>query len=116
VPVYEYEPLDHDCLMCEGRVDVIQGIREEALKYCPWCGLGVKRVVSRATIKLSETVQDDKAGKKGFTTFKRAEKGVWEKVSGAGPDVLAGTKEQIAQVEAEKKPPKKVIDLDKDPS
>ena len=100
--------------MCDGRIDVIQGVNEEPLVYCPWCGLDVKRVVSRATFKLSGAVPDDKAGKKGFTTFRRAEKGVWEKVGGEGPDVLAGTKEQIAEVEAEKAPPKKVIDLDKD--
>ena len=116
VPVYEYEPTNHDCLMCEGRVDVIQGINEEPLVYCPWCGLDVKRVISRATIKIAGEQQLDKTGKKGFTTFKRAEKGVWEKVDGEGPDVLVGTKEDVAAVEAEKKAPAKVLDLDKEPS
>ncbi len=100
--------------MCEGRVDVIQSIHEEALKYCPWCGLDVRRIVSRATIKLSSSVPDDKAGRKGFTTFRRAEKGVWEKVGGEGPEILAGSKEDIEAVEAEKAPAKKVIDLDAD--
>ena len=110
-PSHEYEPLNHDCLMCEGRVDVIQGIQEAPLQYCPWCGLDVeKRVVSRASIKLSETVETDKAGKRGFTTFKRAERGVWEKVSGVGPDMVSGSKEDIAAVEAEKRAStKKVI-------
>jgi hypothetical protein len=53
-----------------------------------------------------------KASKAGFTTFKRAEKGVWEKVGGEGPDALIGSKEDIEAVEAEKAPPRKVIDLD----
>lgn len=114
MPVYEYEPDDRDCLMCDGRVDVIQGINEEPLKYCPWCGLEVKRVVSKVTFKMAGAAPDDKASRKGFTTFRRAEKGVWEKVSGEGPDVLAGTKEDVAAVEEEKKPTKTVIDLDKD--
>jgi len=114
VPVYEYEPDDRDCLMCEGRVAVIQGIKEDPLKYCPWCGLDVKRVISRATFKLAGSTPDDKASRKGFTTFRRAEKGIWEKVSGEGPDVMSGTKEDIEAVDAEKAPKKPVIDLDKD--
>ena len=112
MPVYEYEPKNHDCLMCEGRVDVIQGVNEEPLAYCPWCGLDVKRVISRATIKVGEAPSDDKAGRKGFTTFRRAEKGVWEKIGGEGPEILAGTKEDMDAVEAEKAQPKKVIDFD----
>lgn len=116
MPVYEYEPVDRDCLMCNGRVDVIQGVNEEPLKYCPSCGLDVKRVISRVTFKMQGAAPDDKASKKGFTTFKRAEKGVWEKVAGDGPDVLAGTKEDIAAVEAEAKAPSKVFNLDEDVS
>jgi putative FmdB family regulatory protein len=116
VPVYEYEPDDRDCLMCEGRVDVIQGINEEPLKYCPWCGLEVRRVISRVTFKLAGTPAQDAASKKGFTTFRRAEKGIWEKVAGEGPDFMAGSKEDVAAVEAEKVAAKKVVDLDKEVS
>lgn len=112
MPVYEYEPMDHDCLMCEGRIEVIQGVNEEALKYCPHCGMDVKRIVSRARFKVAgDLPQMDKAGQKGFTKYKRAEKGVWERVDGVGPDVIAGSKEDIAAVEAEKKP-KKIVELD----
>jgi len=111
MPVYEYEPEDRECLMCDGRVDVIQSINEEPLKYCPHCGMDVRRVISRATFKVTgQAAPMDKAGRKGFTTFKRAEKGVWERVDGVGPDVIMGTKEDIAAVEAEKKKPK-VVDL-----
>lgn len=98
--------------MCEGRVDVIQSVKDDALKYCPWCGLDVKRVVSRATFKVAGTTPDDKASKKGFTTFRKAEKGIWEKVSGEGPDLMSGTKEDIAAIDEEKAPKRPVIDLD----
>lgn len=87
MPIYEYEPTGHDCLMCEGRIEVIQGIEEEALRFCPHCGLDVKRVVSRASFKVDSGVNAEKAGEKGFTTFRRAGKDVWEKVAGEqGPD------------------------------
>lgn len=116
MPVYEYEPDDRDCLMCEGRIDVIQGINEDPLKYCPWCGLEVKRIISRVTFKLSGAIPEDKTSRKGYTTFRKADKGVWEKISGEGPDILAGTKEDIAAVEAEKAPKKAVLDFDNEPS
>jgi hypothetical protein len=53
----------------------------------------------------------DRAGRRGFTTYRRAEKGLWERVDGVGPDAIAGTKEDMAAVEAEKCVPKR-IDLD----
>ena len=94
-------------------VDVIQSASEEPLQFCPYCGLDVRRIISAASFKLAgELPQYDKAGRKGFTTFRRAEKGVWERIDGPGPDYMVGTKEDIAAVEAEKAPKKKVIDLD----
>ena len=98
--------------MCDGRVSVIQTVGEPALKLCPWCGLDVKKVISRATFKLDKDASPEKAGSKGFTTFKKSEKGVWEKIGGEGPDYLVGSKEDMADIEREKAPPKKVIDLD----
>lgn len=82
MPIYEYEPSDRDCLLCEGRVEVLQPIGEEALQFCPYCGLAVRRVVSRASFKLPKDVDPDKAARKGFSTFRRAGKGTWEKVAG----------------------------------
>ncbi len=113
MPIYEYEPKDHDCLICEGRFGVIQSIGEEHLQFCPTCGMDVRRVISKASIKISSGKLDSRAEKGGFSTFKKAETGVWEKVAGEGPDVISGTKEDIAAVQAEKATPKKVIDLDK---
>lgn len=112
MPIYEYEPDDRECLMCDGRIEVIQGIEEDALQFCPQCGLEVKRVISRASFKMSRPTGADRAAAKGLTTFRRAEKGTWEKVAGPGVDMIVGTPEDQAAVEAEKAKPKKVIDLD----
>lgn len=84
MPIYEYEPLDRDCLMCSGRVEVIQGISDPPLVYCPYCGLGVKRVISKASIAVSKRVDPEKAAERGFSTFRRVGKGAWEKVAGPG--------------------------------
>lgn len=84
MPIYEYEPVDRECLICEGRVEVLQGIRDAPYKYCPYCGMEVRRLISKASIKVKKHVDPDSAAKKGFSTFRKAQKGVWEKV--AGPD------------------------------
>jgi putative FmdB family regulatory protein len=114
MPIYEYEPDDRECLMCEGRIEVIQGIEEEALKFCPQCGLEVKRVISRASFKIQRASGADRGAKKGLSTFKRVESGKWEKVAGPGVDMIVSSPEDFAAIEAEKKSPKKVVDLDKD--
>lgn len=111
MPIYEYEPEDRDCLICEGRTEVMQGINDDPLKYCPTCGLEVRRVVSRVSFQLGREMNPEKASAKGFTTFKRVEKGKWEKVGGEGPDMIVGTAEDMKAVEAESKPPRKVVDL-----
>lgn len=113
MPIYEYEPCDHDCLICEGKLELLQQISEEALSRCPYCGLGIKKIVSQVTHKIKKHHGAEKAGDKGFTTYKRAEKGVWEKTGGDGADYLVGSKEDMAQIEEEKKKPAKKLDLDK---
>lgn len=107
MPVYEYEPDGHDCLICEGRVEVLQAASEEPLKYCPTCGMEVRRIVSRAVFKMDgELPQQGKAGKKGFTTYRKAGNGQWERTDGAeGP-------EQFERPAGDMKPEPKVLDLD----
>lgn len=82
MPIYEYEPKDRECLMCSGRVEVLQGISDPSCELCPYCGLDVIRVVSRASINLKGEMSPEKAAKKGFSTFKRIGKGTYERVAG----------------------------------
>ena len=110
MPIYEYEPTGHDCLLCPNRVEVIQGVNDAPLAFCPHCGLDVKKIVSRATFGRARVANADRAGEKGLTTFRKVEKGKWEKIGGPGVDMIVGTPEDMAAIEAEKKP-KKVLDL-----
>lgn len=86
MPIYEYEPDERDCLMCEGLVGVIQSLEEAPLKLCPWCGLSVIRVISKASIQVRKMNDPESAAKRGFSTFKKVDDGKWEKV--AGPDIV----------------------------
>lgn len=114
MPVYEYEPTEHDCLICEGRFECIQTLSEPAFEYCPYCGMPCKRVVSRATFKLDTDTSPDKAARKGLTTFRRVEEGKWEKVAGPGVDMIVGTDEDMAVEQADRNP-KKILDLRENP-
>lgn len=111
MPIYEYEPVDYNCLICGGRFEALQAIDDEPLSFCPTCGLDVRRVVSQVTTKVKIQADYDRAAKKGLTTFRRVEEGKWEKVAGDGVDMIVGTPEDQSAVKEEQKPPK-VIDLD----
>jgi putative FmdB family regulatory protein len=112
MPIYEYEPVDHDCVMCPNRLGVLQEITDEPLNYCPDCGLSVRRVVSRVSFNLREANPAEHAAKRGFTTWKRSGEGTWEKVAGDGANVILGDKADIAAAKASQ-PKSKVVDLDK---
>lgn len=112
MPVYEYEHLYDESDMCEVRFAVVQSVDELPLEYCPFCGLEVKRVISLISVVKSVNFDADKAAKKGFTTFRKTEAGMWEKVAGVGTDMIVGTEEDKAAIAAEKSRPK-TLDLDK---
>lgn len=84
MPIYEYEPEDRECFLCDGRVEVIQSVHEEPLKICPTCGLEVRRVISRPAFKIDNAVSADKAAERGFTTYKKVGQGQYERIAGEG--------------------------------
>jgi putative FmdB family regulatory protein len=113
VPIYEYEPDGRDCYMCDGKLELLQNIHDEAYKYCPYCGLDIKKLVSKASFAIDKPSDFDHAASKGFTTYRKAEKGVWEKVGGEGADYMIGSEKDKQIIEEEKQKPARVLDLDK---
>lgn len=95
MPIYEYEPVDRDCLMCDGRVEVLEELGAEPRAFCPYCGLEVRRVISRASIKVRGNADPEVAAKRGFTTFRRAQKGVWERIAGPDSDEPSGGETEV---------------------
>lgn len=77
----------------------------------------VRRLVSKAQIKVAKYLNHEHAGKKGFTVFKKVEEGKWEKVAGQGVDMIVGTDTDMQAIREEKKQKKvpKRLSLD-DPS
>jgi putative FmdB family regulatory protein len=110
VPIYEYEPADHDCLMCEGRIEVIQGVNDPPLQYCPYCGLPVRKLISRANIQIGKVVSPDRAVRHGLTTFRKLETGRYEKVAGAGPGMIVRTGDRRELEAAAEDPSNEVLE------
>ncbi len=108
MPVYEYEHLHDDCVLCDYRFAAVQGVDEPPLEFCPSCGLEVRRVVSQISVVTTQSFDAHIAAKKGFTTWKRSGMGTWEKVAGDGVDYIVGSDGDKAAV-TEKSA--KVVDL-----
>jgi putative FmdB family regulatory protein len=101
MPVYEYEHVEGDCELGETRFAVIQRASEDALEDCPWCGEPVKRVVSRVSVVKSRKFSAGKAADRGFTTWRRAGFGQWEKVAGEGVDGIVADPADVDDLRSE---------------
>lgn len=101
MPVFEYEHLDGECELGEHRFAILHSAGEAELRFCPWCGKDVRRVVSPIHVRARSGFSAAKAAKHGLTTWKRARKGEWEKVDGPGVDGIISSEEDRAALEAE---------------
>ena len=92
MPIYEYAAVDEGCPQCEGHFDVRQKMSEDALTHCPKCGGAVKRVISAPSFAMgnAHTLKESNAAKHGFTQYRRAGNGVYEKTAGKGPKFISG--------------------------
>lgn len=114
MPIYEYEPLDHDCLICNGRMESLQGVNDPEHSLCPTCGLPIRRVISKTSFKVGNPYSAGEAARKGFTTYKKVGAGQYEKVAGEGADAIVPRPEDVQAVNAERQEGKKLLDFDAD--
>lgn len=90
MPIYEYRASSRrHCDYCDKGFEVMQKINDAKVEKCPQCDAPVTRQISAATIaKGSPSLDSANIAKHGFTQYKRAGQGVYEKTAGKGPDVL----------------------------
>lgn len=69
---------------------MLQKLSADPVKYCPECGNEVKKVISAPNVVSGKAhlTTDKTADQKGFTKYKRAGKGVYEKTAGKGPKYI----------------------------
>jgi len=90
MPIYEYRAsTKQHCRFCESGFEVMQKIHDAKLSACPQCHAPVERKLSAPSIgKSGPSLDAANLEKHGFTQYRRAEKGVYEKTAGKGPDTL----------------------------
>ena len=92
MPIYEYAAVDEGCAHCRARFDVLQKMSEAPLTQCPECHQPVVRVISVPSVATggAHVLKEDHFSKRGFTQYKRAGNGVYEKTAGKGPKFISG--------------------------
>lgn len=92
MPIYEYAAVDKGCAHCEAHFDLRQKLADAELTACPQCGAPVKRVLSAPNVAIgnAHVLKEGNVAAKGFTQYRRAGKGVYEKTAGNGPKYISG--------------------------
>jgi len=92
MPIYEYAASGKGCAHCAAHFDLLQKLHDPALTQCPQCGGAIKRVISAPTVTSgqSHVLKEGHVAKHGFTQYRRAGKGVYEKTAGKGPQFISG--------------------------
>jgi len=91
MPVYTYQAAGEEhCVYCVEPFDRRQKVDAPRLQACPECGSPLRRVMTPPNIAQSgPSLNEDNIAKHGFTRYRKAGKGVYEKTSGRGPDVIS---------------------------
>ncbi len=93
MPFYTYQAkTEESCDKCLEGFDVLQRLNADPLGRCSECGNLVTKVISAPNVVSGKAhlTTDKTAEKKGFTKYKRAGKGVYEKTAGKGPKYISG--------------------------
>ncbi len=93
MPFYTYQNSSDDCCdYCCNGFDILQRMNAEPLTMCPECSHQVKKVISAPYVVAGKAhmLTNKAAEKQGFTKYKRAGGGVYEKVAGKGPKYISG--------------------------
>jgi putative FmdB family regulatory protein len=90
MPIYEYRPSgEQHCEFCADGFEIIQKISDDRLSACPKCQAPIARQLSAPSIaKPGPSLDQANIEKHGFTQYRRAGQGVYEKTAGKGPDVI----------------------------
>ena len=92
MPIYEYIAEAAGCDHCQAGFDQLQKIADAPLQHCPRCGNAVRRKISapNTIVGNSHLTSEGHAARHGFTQYRRAGGGVYEKTAGKGPKYISG--------------------------
>lgn len=90
MPIYEYQcSEDNCCAFCKNGFEVLAKASSAPLESCPRCGAAVERKISAPHLARSApSLAESNLEKHGFTQYRKLGKGVYEKTTGKGPDII----------------------------
>jgi len=91
MPIYEYQPTtDQSCDSCRDGFELLQKLVDPKLLACPKCKSPVHRVLSAPSLpKPGPSLAPSNLEQHGFTQYRKAGKGVYQKSAGTGPDIIS---------------------------
>lgn len=91
MPIYEYRCDHADCASRGARFERLQRLGDDSAACCPACGHPGTRLISAPSVAMGQAHQlkEKHFSEKGFTQYKRLEKGVYEKTAGKGPAIIS---------------------------
>lgn len=93
MPIYEYmTSSERHCAHCRDGFEVLQRMNDPQLTACPHCGAPARQRISAPHVVAGQGQRLDEGhlGKHGFTQYRRAGGGVYEKTAGKGPAYISG--------------------------
>ncbi len=92
MPIYQYSPVEAHCPACRNGIEVLQRLSDPPVAQCPECGAAMQRLISAPQVVSGQAHREKEShiGKHGFTQYRRAGQGVYEKTVGKGPDYISG--------------------------
>ncbi len=90
MPTYVYKASGpEDCAYCAEWFEWRQKVTDARLTVCPECGSPVRRVITPPNLATpGPNLSESNIAEKGFTQYRKLEKGVYEKTTGKGPDII----------------------------
>lgn len=90
MPIYEYQASgERSCKYCAGGFEQLRKSSDPDLDHCPRCQAPVRRKISAPNVgNKGPSLDTSNIEKHGFTQYRKAGKGVYEKTAGKGPNVI----------------------------
>lgn len=101
MPLYKYEHVDEVGEGCQAVFEVLQKHTEEPLTVCPTCGKPCRRTYNFRVASVRserEMLSSKNLSTHGFTQYKKAGDGFYEKTAGEGPQVISA--DQAAKLQS----------------
>lgn len=93
MPIYAYKAVDpaNSCAYCAAEFELLRKISAPELTICPECAHPVVQIISAPNLQSGDAnlLDSNNISKHGFTQYKRAGDGVYEKSAGKGPRYIS---------------------------